>query len=545
MPEIPFAKIESALSGPKAGPPDSVHLVFGEDYLVEEAANAVLDRIFPDTADRQAHIETVDMSDGESIYDIVERITTLSFFSATKVLRLKADAVFKSGFSPDEHLQKIEEARLSDDIRLAANLLKDILSRQGAVADDVITGDPAKVIGADPNAYTSKDWIRQIAAHLAETGVPVLSQCHDFAEDQRPENWRHLAKALGDGQHLAPDAPLYPHGPHAGLAVLNARDRDILVQAGAPAESVRLLPNPVTAALSPEAATPARYDAPPLVLYPTRAIRRKNLGELLLWAAAMGTDARFATTLEPTHPHDLAVYQNWMALAERLRLPVRFGVGVSGETAYHQHLRAAAALITTSVAEGFGLAFLEPWLMGKPLTGRRLPEITADMEAEDIALRGLYDQLWVPLDWIDRGALRTALDQGLETAYATYRMPRPDDAVDAALSALSTTEQVDFGGLDETLQQQVIDHVAGSPEGAAALRPARLTPCAPDDPLIRRNRERIQARYAPAAYGERLHRLYLRLLEANGPIDFTPPEAVLRQFLNPERFRLLRQGTGA
>lgn len=387
--------------------------------------------------------------------------------------------------------------------------------------------------------------VTRLVAHLAKTGVPVLSQCHDFAEDQRPENWRHLAKALGDGQHLAPDAPLYPYGPHAGLAVLNARDRDILVQAGAPAESVRLLPNPVTAALSPEAATPARDDAPPLILYPTRAIRRKNLGELLLWAAAMVAEARFATTLEPTHRHDLAVYQNWMALAERLRLPVRFGVGVSGEAAYQQHLREAAALITTSVAEGFGLAFLEPWLMGKPLTGRRLPEITADMEAEDIALSGLYDQLLVPFDWIDRRALRAALDQGLETAYATYRMPRPDDAVDAALSALSTAEQVDFGGLNETLQQQVIDHVAGSPEGAAALRPAQLAPCAPDDPLIRHNRERIQAHYAPDAYGERLHRLYLRLLEANGPIDFTPPEAVLRQFLKPERFRLLRQGTGA
>ncbi len=199
MPEIPFAKIESALSGPKAGPPDSVHLVFGEDYLVEEAANAVLDRIFPDTADRQAHIETVDMSDGESIYDIVERITTLSFFSATKVLRLKADAVFKSGFSPDEHLQKIEEARLSDDIRLAANLLKDILSRQGAVADDVITGDPAKVIGADPNAYTSKDWIRQIAAHLAETGADAsAAPAADGAAILR----QTIDKGLPDGHFL-------------------------------------------------------------------------------------------------------------------------------------------------------------------------------------------------------------------------------------------------------------------------------------------------------------------------------------------------------
>ena len=33
-------------------------------------------------------------------------------------------------------------------------------------------------------------------------------------------------------------------------------------------------------------------------------------------------------------------------------------------------LASAHALVTTSVAEGFGLAFLEPWLMGRPLAGR-------------------------------------------------------------------------------------------------------------------------------------------------------------------------------
>ncbi len=204
MPEIPFEKIESALPGPGAGPPDSVHLVFGEDYLVDEAVNAVLDRIFPDTADRSAHVETVDMADGESIYDIVERITTLSFFSATKVLRLKADAVFKTGFSPEDHLRKIEEARLSDDIRLAANILKDILTRQGAAAEDVLTGDPAKAVGADPSAFTPKDWIVQAAGHLSEAGADTASATSaDAAAILR----QTIEKGLPDGHFLVITTP--------------------------------------------------------------------------------------------------------------------------------------------------------------------------------------------------------------------------------------------------------------------------------------------------------------------------------------------------
>lgn len=204
MPEIEFAKIESALPGPEAGPPDSVHLVFGEDYLVEEAVNAVLNRIFPDTADRSAHVESVDMADGESIYDIVERITTLSFFSATKVLRLKADAIFKSGFSPDDHLLKIEEARLSDDIRLAATLLKDILTRQGAAAEDVLAGDPAQVIGTDPSARTTKEWIRQAAGHLAESGADTAAAP---AADGAAILRQTIEKGLPDGHFLVITTP--------------------------------------------------------------------------------------------------------------------------------------------------------------------------------------------------------------------------------------------------------------------------------------------------------------------------------------------------
>ena len=41
-------------------------------------------------------------------------------------------------------------------------------------------------------------------------------------------------------------------------------------------------------------------------------------------------------------------------------------------------MASAHRLVTTSVAEGFGLAFLEPWLFGKGLLGRNLPEITVD-----------------------------------------------------------------------------------------------------------------------------------------------------------------------
>ena len=55
------------------------------------------------------------------------------------------------------------------------------------------------------------------------------------------------------------------------------------------------------------------------------------------------------------------------------------------------------AIVTTSVAEGFGLGFLEPWVFGKSLCGRNLPEITGDFTDHQIDLTNLYERLEVDL----------------------------------------------------------------------------------------------------------------------------------------------------
>ena len=53
----------------------------------------------------------------------------------------------------------------------------------------------------------------------------------------------------------------------------------------------------------------------------------------------------------------------------------------------------AEAIVSTSIAEGFGLGFLEPWTFGKGLCGRNIPEITKDFENLGINLQNLYSRL--------------------------------------------------------------------------------------------------------------------------------------------------------
>src|SRR5690606_29018446 len=106
----------------------------------------------------------------------------------------------------------------------------------------------------------------------------------------------------------------------------------------------------------------------------------------------------FAVTLRPKNPIEAASFDRWRMLAESLDLPCRFDIGSPrAEGGYgcdfKDALAAADAVLTTSVAEGFGMVFLEAWLAGKPLIGRDLPEITREFKAAGMRFRSLWSEL--------------------------------------------------------------------------------------------------------------------------------------------------------
>ena len=52
----------------------------------------------------------------------------------------------------------------------------------------------------------------------------------------------------------------------------------------------------------------------------------------------------------------------------------RYGVG--------DMVRVADLVITTSVLEGFGFAYLEPWILDRAVIGRSIPFITPDFQSQ-------------------------------------------------------------------------------------------------------------------------------------------------------------------
>lgn len=376
---------------------------------------------------------------------------------------------------------------------------------------------------------------------LAREGEHLLMQIHDFAEDGRPGNYRAMLTHMAGGEQKILSGILYPLADHLHYAVLNNRDYCYLLDAGLDWNHLHHLPNPVDLGEAEAEKPPAVRTETPLWLYPTRAIRRKNLGEFLLWSALTPEGARFATTSGPENPAEHLRYNRWKRVAAELGLPVQLEmVGQEGYS-FIELLRKASVALTTSVAEGFGMAYLEPWLLGTPVCGRNLPEITGGIQDEGIVLPWSYDRLDIPLDWLGRNRVVAAAREGLQRNLAAYgRSPGTND-LDRLLSVWLQGDRVDFGRLDEPLQEEVLRRLVRSRCQADLCRPAALPD--PDSLLapLAANRELLRLRYNLTYYGKVIEQVYQRVAASPvSPLASLDGEILLDRFLAPERLSLLR-----
>lgn len=362
---------------------------------------------------------------------------------------------------------------------------------------------------------------------LART-APVLLQIHDFAEDGRPANYAFLQDSL-------PDRRFYPDANHVHYAVLNGRDRRFLLESGFPPERVHFLPNAVSIPQLPDHSDPTipAFD----FLYPTRAIRRKNVGEALL-LAALTPEARFATTLAPDNPVALPTYDNWVALAAELQLPFDFAVGE--RYPFAQLLSNARNLLTTSVVEGFGLAFLEPTLLRKPLFGRDIPPITEDFKAGGIEFPYLYPKFPIQPDWIDLAKLESVLMRILQSRYGLFRRKFAEaDAEEILQPILHRTDGIDFAVLPEDFQENLIRFAKIDSSVIHVLK--EQTQFERESAVSERNFEIVLSHYSLKAYSHRYRNLLQIVSRAPGSevLHWIDPDPLLSTFLGPDNFQPL------
>jgi hypothetical protein len=356
---------------------------------------------------------------------------------------------------------------------------------------------------------------------LQQEKLNFLLQIHDFAEDGRPQSYFNEA---------------YISNCHYG--VINSRDYDLLQKAGLKPEGLHRIYNTVKG-FNFTSESPATNDR---VLYPIRAIRRKNIGEAILLSLFFRNGETLAITQPPNSPADFPSYKGWKTFVDKHNLRVEFEAGVYND--FSELVQTCKFLITTSITEGFGFSYLEPWLANKLLWGRKLPDICLDFEKNGIQLQHLYTQLRVPLKWIDAQKLYAQWTACVEHNCKLFNYPLKKIDPQKAFATITTNGLIDFGLLNEYFQKNIISHVLSDSPAADEL--IRLNPVltapgtVPDsNQLILSNQAAVRRNYSRSLYQKTLLEAYQRVVHAKvkHKID---KQKLLAHFLDLTKFSLLK-----
>lgn len=284
---------------------------------------------------------------------------------------------------------------------------------------------------------------------IADTGKRrMLLHIHQFPECGMYENLRRMNTLL--------PVPPYPSGPGIRYLVVNERDREILTDAGL-GESTHLLINPlpmdpvdmidtepVFKALEKHGRRYGYIPGAPILLYPARAERRKNILEAALVSLLLDDPVNLVVTHAGVSIRD-------REYSEKIESAFTGGL-ISGfwcpeatgdpNLVHAALIASSSAVISTSVQEGFGLPYLNALHWQKPLMARYLDILDGVLDSFGDYPRRFWADLRIPSKPDISQRTKNAYENKIRGVAALL----PGKSVKSMLSAVSKISS--GGGID-------------------------------------------------------------------------------------------------
>lgn len=372
--------------------------------------------------------------------------------------------------------------------------------------------------------------------HLTDD-VRFFSMIHDFAEEGRIDCLKQICRLQGWGIDIWND--LYPKTRNLQFVTPSKRNWALLKRAGF---NVGLLFNPVetkgimqdwtvrekrTALKKLKRYSKREHGridpAIPIFFYPARVTSRKNIIEAIL-VSNIVCKANLVVGKSGPSCSDRKLFAKIKKLCVKYKAPVVFDCSTAFVRKASENdfpamaYKIADACISTSIAEGFGYAFYEPWVNDKHVIGRRPMDFSP---VSGMKFPGLYTRLPIPASWI-------AIDDCIRKFFNRMRQyyhitklrqfssyPKFKQAFETEFIKKNT---LDFACLDEQTQLTVAGKLMESPIMVAEwekrcgkelnrIRESIKNGLQPDRVLIHSNRESIK-RLSGDEFADEFERCY-------------------------------------
>lgn len=185
-----------------AGKPSPVYLLVGEEFLIHQAAEALVQKLLP----KAMQGLNLSVMDAPSPADVARDLATLPMFRGTKVVWVREPEFLLPKKGRTDALPKAREAWLAGRRKDAARRVLGIAARAGWGAAQL---DPTA-----PGGITAEQWKEELEIDLAEPDLAFLAEVARYCVDERiraPEGDALALEALLEaglppGHHLVVEA---------------------------------------------------------------------------------------------------------------------------------------------------------------------------------------------------------------------------------------------------------------------------------------------------------------------------------------------------
>ena len=470
-------------------------------------------------------------------------------------------------------------------------------------------------LGKNPTATMA---LKIIAETAIKSKLPLwlINHIHDFAENNRPGQIRAFYGCSGRRDEAFARGFMYPNLPNIVYLAINSADIDNLLTMGISRDRIFLMPDPIDSESYIEGPLwdkseselanvglesedfrelmlrrLASYAAPksqifdpslPILLSPLKVMRRKNNAESLLLLTLfrrLGRDYQLLVSLDANSPPDVAYSKRLKDFVHRHRMPVTIGFGhelisegggrriskgVVKQFGLCDLYALCEGILTTSVVEGFGLAYHEGWLCKRPVVGRKIPQVVRDFEAVGMSFDHTYEKMAVSLDDLPGlgNRLRDEYGEKLQTiragrkAHATLTSLSPSGIIESKLFRADGMDCIDFADLSLGMQLELIGRldsdfpfadrfIERNPAVTRSLEIIENRDSEFVELLISKNGAATRRNYSLEAAAKCLKNIYKAgdsiYARADEPTPLTAENhtAIMRRYQQPENLRLI------